>query len=203
MESVATPIQGAGFHTVARGETLWSIAQRYGVSVEELARLNRLDDSSRIKVGERLLIPMRHSPSPLHPSASFPASIPKTSLDGFVWPVDGTVIALFGTYRAGRINKGIEIQAPMGLPVVATRSGRVSFVSEAMPGLGKTIIVDHGDGFVSVYGYVGEILVKVGDWVAQRQVIARVGKTGRSEVPSLHFEIRYRQKPTNPLHYLP
>ena len=74
---------------------------------------------------------------------------------------------------------------------------------EELPGFGKTIILEHADGFASVYAYVREILVRQGDPIAQRQVIARVGETGRTEVPALHFEIRRNQKAQNPLHYLP
>lgn len=117
--------------------------------------------------------------------------------------MQGRVIAIFGTRRRGTINKGIDIQARSGAEVVAARSGRVSFIHESLPGFGKTIILEHENGFASVYAYVSEILVRQGDWVAQRQKIARVGSTGRTEVPALHFEIRREQKPQNPLRYLP
>lgn len=123
--------------------------------------------------------------------------------NGFVWPVEGRVIGLFGTRRMGGVNKGVDIQAPVGSEVRAARTGRVSFTSEGMPGFGKTIVIDHGDGYASVYAYVAQILVSRGENVQQRQVIARVGSTGRTEVPALHFEIRRHQRPRNPLHYLP
>ncbi len=67
----------------------------------------------------------------------------------------------------------------------------------------STIILEHAEGFASVYAYVGEILVRQGEWVGRRQMIARVGETGRTQVPALHFEIRRNQKAQNPLHYLP
>ena len=121
----------------------------------------------------------------------------------FVWPVRGRVISIFGTRRRGTVNKGIDIQAQPGEEVVAARAGQVSFVHESLPGFGKTIIIEHGGGFASVYAYVSEIFVRQGEQVAQRQQIARVGSTGRTEVPALHFEIRREQKPQNPLRYLP
>ena len=113
------------------------------------------------------------------------------------------MISIFGARGGGRVNKGVDIQASSGSDVRAARGGRVDFIHENLPGFGKTIIIDHGDGFASVYAYVSEILVRKGDVVAQRQVIARVGKTGRAEVPALHFQIRRNQKPQNPLYYLP
>lgn len=178
-------------HVVSPGETLWSIARRYGVSVEDLARANRLADPSEIETGQTLSVPLRSAGRAPAPS------------NGFVWPVEGRVIGLFGTRRMGRINKGVDIQAPVGSDVRAARTGRVSFTSEGLPGFGKTIVIDHGDGYASVYAYVEQILVSRGDNVQQRQVIARVGSTGRTEVPALHFEIRRDQRPRNPLHYLP
>lgn len=116
--------------------------------------------------------------------------------------MQGRVISIFGMRRRGAINKGIDIQARRGADVVAARGGEVAFVHENLPGFGKTIILDHGSGFATVYAYIGEILVRPGERVSQRQVIARVGKSGRSEVPALHFEVRRHQKPQNPFYYL-
>ncbi len=206
-----------GGHIVAKGETLWSISRQYGIELSDLVEANRISDASQIEVGQRLVIPRSGTAAPAPrespPVASEPASrylppersvgpVPGDSGD-FVWPVDGRVISIFGSRRKGNMNKGVDIQAPGGSDVRASRSGRVSFVHEALPGFGKTIIVEHGGGFATVYAYIDQILVRSGDSVAQRQVIARVGKTGRTEVPALHFEIRRRQKPQNPLYYLP
>ncbi|MBI3615934.1 MAG: M23 family metallopeptidase [Candidatus Omnitrophica bacterium] len=121
----------------------------------------------------------------------------------FVWPVKGKVISIFGMRQGTFLNKGIDIQAPTGTEVRAARPGLVSFIHEELPGFGKTIILDHEDGFATVYAYVGQILVRQGERVAQRQVIARVGKSGRAEVSALHFEVRRNQRPQNPFHYLP
>ena len=192
-------------HRIQRGETLWSIAQRYGVSVDALVRANRISDISRIEVGQRLMIPGGRGAAvpaalPAYPSEE---TIRYVAGEPFAWPVQGRVISIFGTRWRGRVNKGIDVQARAGSEVRAARSGKVSFVHEGLPGLGKTIILEHAEGFASVYAYVGEILVRQGDWVAQRQVIARVGETGRTSVPALHFEIRRNQKAQNPLRYLP
>ena len=199
---------GGSYHIVARGQTLWSISRMYGVDVDDIARANRISDA-RIEVGQRLLIPAGRDAAaatqrPEHPAAQSPSGPPRKaySLEEFVWPVSGKVISIFGMRRDGARNKGIDIQASPGTQVIASRSGQVSFTHEGLPGFGKTIIVDHGDGFATVYAYVGEILVQRGENVSQRQMIARVGKTGRTDVPALHFEIRRAQKPQNPFYYL-
>lgn len=183
-----TASPSGSYHRVARGETLWSISRRYGVELSELARANGISDATPIEVGQRLRIPQ---------------GMVSAGSAGFIWPVQGRVISIFGSRGRGRVNKGVDIQAHPGSDVRAARDGRVDFVHEGLPGFGKTIILDHGNGFASVYAYVSEILVRRGDVVAQRQVIARVGRTGRTEVPALHFQIRRNQKPQNPLHYLP
>ena len=189
---------GVLIHRVGQGETLWSISQKYDLEWKEIARANGIQDPSQVEVGQALKIPKGIVPLETKTVAS-----PVSQLGRFVWPVRGTVVSLFGMRRRGMVNKGIDIQAPMGTQVMAARGGRVSFVHEALPGFGKTIILEHSGGFASVYAYVGEILVRQGEQVAQRQQIARVGATGRAEGPVLHFEIRRAQRPQNPLHYLP
>lgn len=200
---IGTGESAGTIHRVARGETLWAISQRYGVSLEQLARANGISDRSQIETGQRLKIPSSGAALPPRPA---PAEMvtPRASaqrLPGdsgkFAWPVQGRVISIFGTRRRGTINKGIDIQARDGAEVVASRSGRVSFVHESLPGFGKTVILEHADGFASVYAHLGEILIQQGEPVAQYQRI------GRTQVSALHFQVRRQQKPQNPLHYLP
>jgi len=212
----------AAVHQVQRGETLWSIARRCGVSVDDLVRENRISDVSQIEVGQTLKIPPgsaatrfsaeRPVPPALKPSggtvrSARPGEEPSWRAGGaqeqFAWPAQGRVISIFGTRWKGRVNKGIDVQVQPGAEVRASRSGKVSFVHEGLPGFGKTIILEHAEGFASVYACVGEILVRQGDGVGQRQVIARMGEQGPSRPPALHFEIRRSQKAQNPLHYLP
>ncbi len=207
---VSSPAVSGLVHSVARGETLWSISRRYGVELEDLVRANRISDASRIEVGERIRIPPTagagyrpEEERPLKERTTAPVSEEAALSDAFIWPVQGKVISAFGMRRSSTINKGIDIQAPEGAQVLAARGGRVSFVHEQMPGFGRTIILDHGEGFATVYAYIGEILIQPGQIVSQRQVIARVGKSGRAQVPALHFEIRRNQKPQNPFYYLP
>ena len=192
----SSDLLGEGTHRVGRGETLWSIAKTYRVQLGDLIEANRISDVSRVKVGQVLRIPSAEV------QAGADLSIGQSGAE-FIWPVEGKVVSIFGMRRGTFLNKGIDIQAPFGREVFAARPGVVSFIHEDLPGYGKTIILDHGDGFATVYAYVGQILVQRGQEVSQRQVIARVGKTGRTDVSALHFEIRRRQRPENPFHYLP
>ena len=100
-------------------------------------------------------------------------------------------------------NKGIDIGASRGSDVKASRSGRVTFATEYLKGYGKTIIIDHLDGYETVYAHNAQNLVLEDQRVKRGEVIARVGKTGRADRPTLHFEIRKKSKPQNPFYYLP
>ena len=196
-------VAGGIYHTVEHGQTFYKISKIYHVDLNELMRVNHAANPSQLEVGQRLLIPGRSSrPDPLVPTPLRDVGRVPEGQDEFVWPVRGKIVSVFGMRRGGALNKGIDIQASGGTQVMASRGGIVSFVHQGLPGFGKTVILDHGDGFATVYAYIGEILVRQGEVVSQRQVIARVGKSGRTEVPALHFEIRYHQRPKNPFYYL-
>jgi murein DD-endopeptidase MepM/ murein hydrolase activator NlpD len=115
---------------------------------------------------------------------------------GFIWPLQGEVLEPKGT-------EGINIRAHEGQPVKATKSGIVTFVSDNMTGYGKTVTVKHSDGFISLYAYNSEILVKENQVVKQGDIIAKAGKTGRATHAQLHFRLFKGGTPVNPLNYLP
>jgi septal ring factor EnvC (AmiA/AmiB activator) len=119
-------------------------------------------------------------------------------------PVEGTVTARFGTARRGEDGatgpnwKGIFIRAEAGAEVRAVGSGRVVF-SDWLRGFGNLLVIDHGDGFLSVYGNNEALLRNVGDPVAVGDIVALVGNTGRNEYPGLYFELRFEGRPFDPL----
>lgn len=120
----------------------------------------------------------------------------------FTWPLKGTVVSFYGSKLDMTRNKGIDIRAEEGSSVRASRAGKVVFCDEWLKGFGKTVILDHGDSFQTIYAYNSLIMVNVGDVVEQNAVIAKVGRGGRAKEPSLHFEIRRDGEPQNPYYYL-
>lgn len=122
----------------------------------------------------------------------------------FAWPVDGgSVIKRFGSGASGERNDGIKIAVPVGTPVRATADGVVIYTATGIAGLGGLVMVKHGDGWTSVYGYVGKILVQRGQAVRRGQQVAMSGQTGFADRPSLHFELRKGRTPVDPLRQLP
>jgi len=185
------------YHEVTRGETLWGISKLYDVDLSGILRANRLPDASKIEVGQLIFVPGQKKE---HQENNY---VRPVKYENFMWPVKGSVVSYFGSTKNLVSNKGIDIRAKDGGSVLASRSGKVTFVSDQLEGYGKTIIVDHLDGFETVYAYNAQNFVTTGQVVKKGDVIARVGKTGRANGPTVHFEIRKRHKPQNPFYYLP
>lgn len=115
----------------------------------------------------------------------------------FLWPARGAITSLFG-WRRTRHHDGIDIAAPYGTPIYAARAGRVTFAGW-FGGYGRAVIVDHGDRMTTLYGHASRLLVRTGDEVNAGQEIAKVGSSGLSQGPHLHFEIRVNGRPIDPL----
>lgn len=115
------------------------------------------------------------------------------------WPIAGTLIHDFGQPRVGGNIKwnGVVLAAPRGQEVRAVYHGRIAF-ADWLAGMGLLVIVDHGEGYMTLYGYNETILKNAGDWVAPGDVIATVGDSGGQQRASVYFELRRGTKPVNP-----
>jgi murein DD-endopeptidase MepM/ murein hydrolase activator NlpD len=186
-----------GSYTVRRGDTLHRIAQRYGVSVSSLMSANRIEDPRDLQVGQVLVIPGRYSYSSLEGDYSdeHPTHI-------FRWPVEHGIISSGFGIRHGTMHDGVDIAAPVGTPVHAADNGTVIY-SGRLRGYGNVIIIRHDDHYVTVYGHDATNFVREGDSVTGGQVIGKLGDTGRTTGPNLHFEVRRDNTARNPLAYLP
>jgi murein DD-endopeptidase MepM/ murein hydrolase activator NlpD len=143
--------------------------------------------------------PPVQTPPPKHVAAS--GRRQQASGSGFVWPVSGLVASGYGPRGDGH-HDGIDIMAELGSPIAAARAGRVIF-SDKLSGYGNVIIVEHADGFTTVYAHNQRNLVRKGTTVALGAEIALVGRTGRAEGTHLHFEIRRHNVARDPIEYLP
>ena len=124
-----------------------------------------------------------------------------------LWPVEGTLEGGFGGRHnpfggpGWEFHSGQDIEAPFGAPVIAGASGRVSFVGW-QNGYGQLVVVDHGGGLTTRYGHLSHIDVELNQTVSRAQLLGKVGSTGRSTGPHLHYEVRINDEPVNPLPYL-
>jgi lipoprotein NlpD len=119
----------------------------------------------------------------------------------WMWPLEGKLLARF-VKSGSNINKGIDIAGTRGASVYATSSGKVVYAGNGLRGYGNLIIIKHDEEYLSAYAHNEMLLTKEGDNIKQGQVIAKVGGSD-SDRPKLHFEIRYRGQPVDPLTYLP
>ena len=133
-------------------------------------------------------------------------SIPQPGLRGglraFIWPARGAFTSGFGLrrhpiFRIRRMHTGVDIAAPRGAPVQAAADGRVIYTGW-FGGYGKIVILDHGGGVSTLYAHLSQILTEEGRAVRQGQVIGRVGSTGYSTGPHVHFEVRVNGRPIDP-----
>jgi murein DD-endopeptidase MepM/ murein hydrolase activator NlpD len=183
------------YHRVQRKETLWRISRMYNVDLEDLARVNRISDTSSIEVNQLVFVPNRKREDRV--------KIADYTESDFIWPVKGTVIAGFGQTFDNMINKGLNIRTWSNADVIAARSGRVVFYSADLAGFGKTLIIDHGDGFMTVYARNSQVFIRPGEMIKKGGLIAKAGSWGRDRNTYLHFEIRKGSIPQNPYFYLP
>jgi len=197
------------YHYVSAGETLYGIGLRYGVPYQEIARVNRLADPSRIEIGQRLLLPRAArekeavgAPDKKHASPVAAAKrAEQEKAPPFHWPADGTLTSRFGP-RDGGVHEGIDIAAPWGSAVRAAADGEVVY-SGTLPGYGKVLILRHAGGYATVYAHNQRNKAKQGQKVRRGDFIGTVGRTGRTLGANLHFEIRKNNLARDPLLYLP
>ena len=168
----AIPTLRGSYHEVRPGETLWRIAHSYGLEAHALAAANRLPSASALHVGQRLFVPL-------------PADT-----QAFLWPVRGEL-------RTSSASHGIEITAQTGNLVRASRRGRVAVATRQLAGWGTTVVLDHFDGYLTIYSGLERLLVAPGIELLQGMPIGSLGSR------ALHFEIRYGEAPRNTLALLP
>ena len=189
-------------HIIQQGQTLTDIARSYAVPVGTLAEVNNLTDQSTIFAGDRILIPGA--------TTSFwdnAVVLSKGVSTSFIWPLQGEIVSPFG-YRIHPVlgdrhhHDGIDIDVPEGTTVRAAAGGEVFFYGEE-PGYGNLLIIEHDDGFYTLYGHLADSFVFAGQYVEMGQAVAQSGNTGISSGPHLHFELRNREYPIDPERYLP
>lgn len=201
-----------GSYVVKPGDTLYKVAQAHNMDANTLMSLNNITDPTQLRPGQVLRLdgatsmPTPTSPepvvvqpvapvTPIEPTSTAPASDAK--LVNWGWPASGKVIQSFNA-----TTKGIDIEGATGDPVYAAADGKVMYAGNGVRGLGNLILLGHSDGFITAYAHNQTLLVKTGDQIKKGAKIAAIGQTDTTS-PRLHFEVRRRGTPVNPLSYLP
>jgi lipoprotein NlpD len=200
-----------GTYVVRPGDTLYKIAQANGMEIATLARLNNITDPSQLRVGQVLrLDESGPAPEPVTSTAkpvpvtpvkpAEPVTAPRASDAAVInwgWPASGKIIQSFNANT-----KGIDISGAVGEPVHAAADGKVMYAGNGVRGLGNLILLGHSNGFITAYAHNQSLLVKTGEQIKKGAKIAAIGQTDTTS-PRLHFEIRRRGTPVDPMSYLP
>ncbi|NQY42259.1 MAG: peptidoglycan DD-metalloendopeptidase family protein [Legionellales bacterium] len=215
--------QGANSHIVQQGESLYAIAFRYDIDYRELAKANSLAPPYKLSTGQHLTIdikkPMGQKTKNVSPAIvkTAPTILPppkkiisvrkrtkKTDIkldkvSKWVWPTKGKIIRKFALSKR---SKGIDISGKLNQPVVAAAKGIVVYSGSSLRGYGNLLIIKHTKELFSAYAHNSKLIARENEIVNAGQKIAYLGDD-EAATPMLHFEIRLRGKPVNPLKYLP
>ena len=187
-ELVILPITGVS-HTVAKGDTLRSIATRYKADMDDILGYNNLSSDTSLTVGMKIMIPDGEVPAPAVQTPAPSSRIASGPLysDYYLRPIEG------GRKSQGlHGNNAVDIAAPTGTPIYASADGTVivSRASGYNGGYGSYVVISHPNGTQTLYAHASRVLVSQGQAVKRGETIALVGSTGKSTGPHLHFEIR-------------
>jgi murein DD-endopeptidase MepM/ murein hydrolase activator NlpD len=227
-QKIRVPLYNGSIHTVLSAETLTDIADQYGVTVEEIMSVpvNGLSDADAIGIGTEILIPNPTRFAPIfvpdesvapeeeEDGASEDSSGDSsdgsgaitgggpTSASGFIWPASGPISSYYGPNHPLGID--IDLFNNGGAPVSAAMGGVVTFAGgNPCCSYGYYVVIDHGNGYQTLYAHLSGIAVSTGEVVAQGQYIGAGGSTGYSTGDHLHFEVQLNGSRVNPVNYLP
>lgn len=173
-------------YIVKSGDTLWRISRKFGVSVDDIKKTNKMRSVSNLSVGQKLVIPFY-----------------RRSYSGgtkFAWPVNGEIVNFFGEEINDSINNGINIKTNPHESVRSAATGRVIFCNY-LKGWGQTIIVEHPGKFYTIYANLQTVSTKEGRQVSKNAVIGEVAPADKGDYV-FHFEIRKNYVPQDPVRYL-
>ncbi|KRP61015.1 peptidoglycan DD-metalloendopeptidase family protein [Pseudomonas trivialis] len=225
------PTVTTGQYVVRKGDTMFSIAFRYGWDYKALAARNNIPVPYTIHPGQTIRFDGRSGSAPVSVVTSSGSSSSSSSKTTITTRPAGTAAptvanrpapaplppagpapkgwgwpsngVLIGKFSSnGSLNKGIDIAGDLGQPVLAASDGTVVYAGSGLRGYGELVIIKHSDTYVSAYGHNRRLLVREGQQVKVGQTIAEMGSTGTDRV-KLHFEIRRQGKPVDPLQFLP
>jgi len=209
------PVDGV-LHKVKKGDTVCSIAKTYGLigkdedcgsgaqPIVDYPFNTFTDDGFGLLVGQYLVVPDGVMPVPDQTAVSTfakrltPNAGAVSATGQFIWPSSGIITQPFRWYH-----KGMDIANKVGTPILAADSGKVmvsGWVDNS--GYGNRVLIDHGNGYVTLYAHMSVVSVQVGQTVRRGDVIGQVGSTGRSTGPHLHFEVRHGGVNEDPTSYL-
>ncbi len=206
-QTLSVPPVAGLIHKVESGDTLNSIAAKYDIPAQAIADFNYILDTTHLKLGAELVIPGGKVPKVVvpaiinegAPSVGRPSTV--TANKSFcTWPTTVRII----TQNFSWYHNGIDIATPHGIgmpPLMACTGGTVIRAGWDPWGLGLHVRIDHGNGYVTIYGHMSRLDVSYGQKVGRGEILGLMGSTGNSTGPHVHFMVEYNGVPQNPLDF--
>jgi len=197
------PVTGI-VHKVKKGDTVYSVAKYYQTDAQGIVdypfNTFTSDETFELAVGQVLIVPDGVMPkaAKVYIAKDTPNAGTVVASGIFVWPTSGKISQRFSWYH-----RAVDIANAVGTPILAADAGKV--IVAGWPdnvGYGNRVMIDHGNGYVTLYAHMSKVLVDVGQTVQRGSTIGLMGSTGRSTGPHCHFEIRASGKTQDPLAYL-
>lgn len=188
-------IKSGQYIQVRKGETLKTLSKEFKIPAW---RLELANSGKKFTPGNWVFIPMDGGVWGRTRYRQV-ASADYIGNGNFIWPVPARkkISSGYG-HRWGRKHEGIDIPAPVGSHILSIADGVVVYAGNDLGGYGNLTVISHGGGIFSVYAHAQKLFTRKGERVHQGQVIAKVGMTGRTSGPHLHFELRHNSRPLDP-----
>ena len=184
-----------------RGQDIKKLLETYHITPLEFMRVNAIQSPLELRPGKMLFLPGVRPQAALDRLAKV-----REEENRYLWPVQGRITSYFGRRNLGMgtasFHSAIDVAAPTGTAITAARSGTIIYAAWSNRGYGNLVKIQHSGGDETWYAHQSEILVSVGQYVKQSEVIGLVGSTGLSTGPHLHFELHEGGKAIDPLAYL-
>jgi lipoprotein NlpD len=173
------------YYFVKKGDSLWAISKKYSVSIKEIMQENRISSPRNLKVGQKIFIPYHR----------------RNSGKYFTWPVQGEIINFFNENVDNSLNRGVNIKTNFKKNQVSAAAGGKVVFSDDLKGWGKTIILKHDSSLYTIYANLAETKISEGAYAKKGQGIGEIA-SGKNGNYILHFEVRKKYIPQDPLRYL-
>lgn len=213
---ITSPLPPSSLVKFRSGDSIAAIARQHGITIDKIRKLNPNLDLKNLTIGSKIRVDKStHTLSAIRPISIDKPIWPGLSrlnklnqysqaggTDDFIWPTKGVLTSGFG-WRWGRMHQGIDIANKIGTNVFASKDGIVTYAGWK-GAYGYLVEISHADGDLTRYAHNSKLLVIKGQIIPQGITIAKMGSTGRSTGPHLHFEIRKKSgSPINPINHLP
>ncbi len=186
------------WHSIRKGETLYSLSRQYNTTVDAICSANNMKDSTTIKIGQKIFIPSGTTDNSIATKKAYPAQTHTKNLIKdiyFMWPVPSVIS--YSRDQGGVRPLGIIITSRPKSKVVASAQGKVAKIG-TMRGFGNFVVIMHPENVYTIYSMLDAISVKEGQLVPQGTIIGFLSDSN----PSLHFQINHSGTPQDPLRYL-